>query len=62
MKLDNEQDRQVLLGLIQNSQISGAAVMVVADLVTRIQSAEVEGSAPATPPASTQAAKPAQGS
>jgi len=42
MKLDNEQDRQVLLGLIQSAQISGAAVMIVADLVQRIQSAEIE--------------------
>lgn len=41
MKLDNEQDRQVLLNLIQTAQISGAAVLVVADLVRRIQVAEV---------------------
>lgn len=44
MKLDSEQDRQVLLGLIQQSTISGAAVVVVADLVQRIQAAEVDQS------------------
>lgn len=42
MKLDKEQDREMLLGLIQNATIQGAAVMVIADLVQRIQGAKVE--------------------
>lgn len=42
MKIDNEQDRQVLLGLTQNAQISGSAVLVIADLVRRIQTADIE--------------------
>jgi len=42
MKIDHERDRQVLLGLIQNSTIQGSTVLIVADLVQRIQSAEVQ--------------------
>lgn len=41
MKLDSENDRNVLLGLIHNAQIQGAAVMVIADLVQRISTAEI---------------------
>jgi len=44
MKLDNEQDRQLLLGLINQSTIPGAAVKVIAGLVQRIESAEIEPS------------------
>ncbi|WJR68142.1 hypothetical protein QTA58_05120 [Neorhizobium sp. CSC1952] len=42
MKLDKEQDRTIRLGLIENSRINGALVMVVADLIRRVQAAEVE--------------------
>ncbi len=41
MKLDTEQDRQALLGLIQNATIKGEAVLMVADLTRRIQAAEI---------------------
>lgn len=57
MKLDSEQDRQVLLGLIQQSTISGAAVVVVADLVQRIQAAEVEAAMTDNAPASNSDSK-----
>lgn len=51
MKLDTENDRNVLLGLIQNATIQGSAVMVIADLVQRIQAAEVDAPVPEEAPA-----------
>lgn len=45
MKLDTEQDRQVLLDLIGKATVPGSAVFVIADLVQRIQGAEVESEA-----------------
>lgn len=41
MTLDNEQDRKVLLDIIAASSIQGTAVMVVAELIKKIVSAEV---------------------
>ena len=42
MKLDNENDRQILLDLIGKATIQGSAVFVLADIVQRIQNAKVE--------------------
>lgn len=42
MKLDNENDRKILLGLIQAASIQGAHVFMIADLVQRIEAAEIE--------------------
>lgn len=42
MKLDSEQDRQVLLGMIHQSTLPGAAVKVVSNLIERIECAEIE--------------------
>jgi hypothetical protein len=47
MKLDSENDRQMLLDIIGSSAIQGKAVFQVADLVRRIQVAGIE-----VPPAS----------
>lgn len=42
MKLDNEQQRKILLQLIDNAQFPGSARKVVNDLATAIETAEVE--------------------
>ncbi len=47
MKLDIENDRAVLISLISNATISGSTVMIVADLVRRIQEAGLELDDPA---------------
>lgn len=41
MKLDNENDRAILLDLIGKATISGSAVFVLADIIQRIQAAEI---------------------
>lgn len=41
MKLDNENDRSLLLDLISKATIQGSAVLMLADLVQRISTAEI---------------------
>ena len=41
MKLDSENDRNVLLGLIANATIKGEHALIIADLMQRIHAAEV---------------------
>lgn len=43
MKLDNEQDRHLLLQIMRQAQIPGAVAAPFADLMRRVQAAEVEG-------------------
>lgn len=42
MKLDSENDRNILLELISRAQIVGGAAPVIADLIQRIVSADLE--------------------
>lgn len=56
MKFDKEQDRDVLLSLIQNSTIQGAAVPMIASLIQRIEVAEIEEKDAQPKPVKTKAA------
>lgn len=42
MKLDNENDRKILLELIARSQIAGSAAPMIANLMQRIDGAEID--------------------
>lgn len=46
MKLDREEDRSLLLQIIESTNFQGKAVMVLADLVVRIQKAGIEPKKP----------------
>lgn len=46
MKLDREEDRKFLLAIIAEANFKGASVMVLADLVNRIQNAGIETTKP----------------
>ena len=42
MKLDSENDRNLLLDMISKATVQGSAVLMLADLVQRISAAELE--------------------
>lgn len=46
MKLDREDDRKLILSIIEKATFQGAGVMVIADLVLRIQNATIEPTKP----------------